>query len=103
MFAEHQLISIFCEIDDFCKELEKNISQPLLTGPIKSKRGPHCRMSMSEIMTIQIAFQMIGYRNFKTFYTGYVAQYWQKLLPKSNLLAKQESIILTPAVCLSVI
>ena len=38
-------------------------------------------MTLSEIMTIQIAFQMIGYRNFKTFYTGYVMQYWRKHFP----------------------
>ncbi len=57
MFDGHQLIAIFCEIDDFCKELKKNFSQSLLTGPIQSKRGPNCRMTLSEIMTIQIAFK----------------------------------------------
>lgn len=82
MFDGHQLVSIFCEIDDFCKELEKNFPQPLLTGPIQGKRGPNCRMTLSEIMMIQIAFQMVGYRNFKTFYTGYVAKYWKKYFPK---------------------
>lgn len=81
MFDGHQLVSIFCEIDDFCKELEKNFPQPLLTGPIQGNRGPNCRMALSEIMTIQIAFQMVGYRNFKTFYTGYVSKYWKKYFP----------------------
>lgn len=81
MFGGHQLVAIFCEIDDFCKELEKNFSRLLLTGPIKGKRGPNCRMTLSEIMTIQIAFQMIGYRNFKTFYTGYVMKYWTNYFP----------------------
>ncbi len=81
MFGGHQLVSIFCEIDDFCKELEKNFSQLLLTGPIQGKRGPNCRMALSEIMTIQIAFQMIGYRNFKTFYTGYVVSHQKSHLP----------------------
>ena len=27
-------------------------------------------------MTVQILFQMVGYRNFKTFYTGFLQQYW---------------------------
>lgn len=81
MFSEHQLVSIFCEIDDFCKELEKNFPKMLLTGPIRGNRGPNCRMSLSEIMTIQIAFQMIGYRNFKTFYVGYVMRHWSKHFP----------------------
>ena len=29
MINEHQLIAIFCEIDDFCKELDKNISHSI--------------------------------------------------------------------------
>lgn len=94
MFSEHQLTSIFCEIDDFCKELEKNFSQALLTGPIQGKRGPNCRMSLSEIMTIQIAFQMIGYRNFKTFYMGYVVKYWSEHFP--TLLSYNRFVELIP-------
>jgi hypothetical protein len=81
MIKEHQLVSIFCEIDDFCKELEKNMSQSLLTGPNKGTRGPACCLSISEIMTIQILFQMVGYRNFKTFYTGFLQVYWIQYFP----------------------
>ena len=83
MLMEHQLVAIFCEIDDFCKELDKNMPQPLLTGPTKSHRGPACCLSVSEIMTIQILFQMVGYRNFKTFYTGFLQIYWKQYFPKS--------------------
>lgn len=82
MINEHQLVSIFCEIDDFCKELEKNISEFSLAGPNKGKRGPHCSLSISEIMIIQILFQMVGYRNFKTFYTSFVQIYWIRYFPK---------------------
>jgi hypothetical protein len=81
MMTERQLVSIFCEIDDFCKELDKNISQSLLTNLKKSKRGPDCCLSVSEIMSIQILFQMIGYRNFKTFYL-FLESYWKKYFPK---------------------
>lgn len=81
MIEERQLVSIFCEIDDFCKELEKNISQSLLTGPTKGKRGPVCCLSISEIMAIQILFQMVGYRNFKIFYTSFLSVYWKKYFP----------------------
>ena len=83
MIHEHQLVSIFCEIDDFCKELDKNIYQPLLTGPTKSKRGPACCLSISEIMAIEILFQMVGYRNFKTFYSYFLKVYWSKYFPKA--------------------
>lgn len=82
MIKEQQLVSIFCEIDDFCKELEKNISQSLLTSQNKGKRGPTCCLSISEIMTVQILFQMVGYRNFKTFYTSFLQIYWGKYFPK---------------------
>lgn len=81
MLQESQLVAIFCEIDDFCKDLEKNMPQPLLSGPSKGKRGPERCLSISEIMTIQILFQMVGYRNFKTFYTGFLQKYWQKYFP----------------------
>lgn len=82
MIKEQQLVSIFCEIDDFCKELDKNISSSLLTSPTKGRRGPPCCLSNSEIMMIQILFQMVGYRNFKTFYTGFLLIYWKQYFPK---------------------
>ena len=82
MINEHQLIVIFCEIDDFCKEFDKNISPSLLTSPTKGNRGPKCCLSISEIMAIQILFQMIGYRNFKTFYTAFLQIYWKEYFPK---------------------
>lgn len=82
MIKEHQLVSIFCEIDDFCKELDKNMSQLQLTGPTKGQRGPASCLSISEIMAIQVLFQMVGYRNFKTFYTGFLQTYWKQYFPK---------------------
>lgn len=82
MIKEQQLVSIFCEIDDFCKELDKNMPQPLLTAPSKGRRGPACCLSISEIMTVKVLFQMIGYRNFKTFYTGFMQVYWKQYFPK---------------------
>ena len=82
MMQERQLVTIFCELDDFCKELDKNISHSLLSSPTKGPRGPNCCLSISEIMTIQILFQMIGYRNFKTFYTGFMQKYWAHYFPK---------------------
>lgn len=81
MIEERQLITIFCELDDFCKELDKNICDSLLSSPTKGPRGPNCCLSISEIMTVQILFQMIGYRNFKTFYTGFLQKYWAHYFP----------------------
>ena len=33
-------------------------------------------------MAVQILFQMIGYRNFKTFYTAFLQIYWKEYFPK---------------------
>ena len=45
-----QLVSIFCQIDDFCKELDQYSGDYLLTGPSKGKRGPAGGLAVSEIM-----------------------------------------------------
>jgi len=82
---EPQLNAIFCEIDDFCNEVDQNILGPQLPGHTKGRRGQACCLSMSEIMTIQILFQMIGYRNFKTFYTCFLQTYWKQYFPKSPI------------------
>lgn len=81
MIEERELVTIFCEIDDFCKELDKNMPQPLLQGPTQGRRGPTCSLSISELMTIKILFQMIGYRNFKTFYCSFLQVYWKHYFP----------------------
>jgi hypothetical protein len=78
----HQLVSIFVEIDEFCKELDKYTSHYLLSGPIKNKRGPRCSLAMSEIMTILVMFQMSRFRDFKNFYTGFLCAYYHRDFPK---------------------
>lgn len=83
MDIAHQLISIFCEIDDFCKEIDKYCQHLLFpSGNNTSTRGPKCGLEISEIMTVLVMFQMIGYRNFKTFYCGYLTVYWPQYFPE---------------------
>lgn len=77
----HQLIVIFCEMDDFCKELDQYNEHRLLSGPIKGCRGPDCSLAISEIMTILVMFQMSGFRNFKRFYQGFLQIYWISYFP----------------------
>lgn len=78
----HQLISIFIEIDEFCKELDKYSKQYLLTGPSSGKRGPDCGLVISEIMTILVMFQMSRFRDFKNFYIGFLCIYYKRDFPK---------------------
>lgn len=82
MDIAHQLTTIFCEMDDFCKELDSYTMHKLLPSPIQGSRGPECSLSISEVMTILVMFHKIRYRDFKTFYCGHVQQFWQKYFPK---------------------
>jgi Transposase DDE domain len=61
------LIEIFCQIDDFCKQFEKEFSMKLLTDG-NGNRIRSFQMSLSEIMTIMIHFHQSGYKTFKDYY-----------------------------------
>ena len=61
------LEELFCHVDDFCLRFEPDWYKYLIS------HGSICRLrsnqlSLSEIMTILIAFQTSGYRNFKVYY-----------------------------------
>ena len=97
----HQLTRIFCQIDDFCKELNSYTNQKALPSPSRSKRGPRCSLSDSEIMTILIFFQASGYRNFKTFYTHFLLDYWHHAFP--NLPSYHRFLELMPRVAIPLV
>ncbi len=61
------LVTLFCDIDDFVKELKHSESKILISTQ-KSKRGTKARMSLSEIMTIIVMYHSSGFRNFKAYY-----------------------------------
>jgi hypothetical protein len=66
-----RLLKWFCEIDDFWQVYEPIWRQGLLESGRNRLRA--CQMSMSEMMTLVVHFQQKRYRDFKTFYTEYVA------------------------------
>ena len=58
------LVELFCDVDDFCQEFMPIWEQQMLAnGSIQRKRKRS--LTMSEIMTILIAFHQSHYRNFK--------------------------------------
>ena len=63
------ITQVFCDVDDFYQAFQ-NYSQslPKLTSFIGEKLCSS-RLSLSEVMTIVIAFHASGYRTFKEFYT----------------------------------
>lgn len=76
------LIEIYCIVDDFCKSYFKEICSNRLP-----ENGVRCRrregeMSLSERMTLLIAFQSSGYRNFKTYYEQHVAIHLKGYFPR---------------------
>jgi len=68
-------MTIFCPVDDFCKELA-NYKQysPLINRP-GGQRGPEAGLAISEIMTILTMFHRIRFRDFKAFYVGFLTNY----------------------------
>lgn len=73
------LEELFCSVDDFCCDFEPGWKQHLLTqGKCRFRNR---RLSLSEIMTIEIAFHLSAYKNFKTFYLEIVSCYWCKAFP----------------------
>lgn len=93
----NQLTRIFCEVDDFFKEFDNYMKSYLLPAPsLPTRRGPKSRLAESEIMTLLVAFQYSGFRNFKNFYNGFVAVYWKSAFP--NLVSYHHFISLMPRV-----
>ncbi len=74
------LTTIFCEVDDFCKNFEKKWNCHLLKSSGK-KRLRDSTMSLSEVMTIEINFHLSSYRCFKHYYIYYVQPLLRKAFP----------------------
>ncbi len=85
---------IFCDIDDFCKRFLKNQSPYLLPNPTRQP-DRKMQMSLSEIGTIIVLFQMSHYRTFKDFYYGCILQDMKKYFP--NALSYTRFVACKPA------
>jgi hypothetical protein len=72
------IITLFCEVDDFCKAYKEK-SQKKLTD--KKRRNRKGRLSKSEIITILIYFHGSHYRNFKHYYLQYVCKFLKEYFP----------------------
>lgn len=74
------LEELFCSVDDFCARFEPGWKQHLLAqGKCRLRNR---QLSLSEIMTIEIAFHLSASKNFKAFYLETVSCYWCKAFPK---------------------
>lgn len=77
------IISVFYDIDNFCKELKKFSERSLLPC---NENGvsfePPSSLSLSEIMTICVVFHLSGYRTFKWYYVNFIKKNCRKFFPK---------------------
>lgn len=87
------LEEVFCVIDDFCKHFESEIKGKMLATPNR-RRNRLCAMSLSEVMTIMILFQMSHYRTFKDFYKDCLSTRFKREFPK--LLSYNRLVELMP-------
>jgi hypothetical protein len=69
-------LTIFCEIDDFCRRFEPKFNQQLLADGTRKRIKPS-KMSRAEVMTILVLFHRSGFRDLKRFYTKMVCKYWR--------------------------
>lgn len=82
------LISIFCDVDDFCKEFEPEWRKILIEnqdrGLIgdKKRRNRKTELSLSEAITIVTMFHKTRHRTFKDYYNRYVLLFLKPYFPK---------------------
>ena len=93
-----QLISTFCRLDDFCIIHEKQLQSKAISYKT-FKRGPKQSLSLSEIMTILVMYQILQYRNFKSFYNDFLCEYWRGFFP--NLPSYTRFVELIPQALVS--
>ena len=82
------LTSIFCDVDDFCKEFEQEWRKILIEnqdgGLIgdKKRRNRKSELTLSEAITIVIMFHKTRHRTFKDYYQRYVLAFLKPYFPK---------------------
>ena len=75
------LIPTFCRIDDFYIFYERDLKLKQIGKQNSRQHGCKPKLSMSEIMTILIMFQITQYRNFKTHHSEFICVYWKNYFP----------------------
>jgi hypothetical protein len=85
----HNLVELFCAVDDFTTLFLKDWFKTLITDG-KRERLKMSRLSMSEVMTIMILFHQSNYRTLKHFYLNYVCSFLKDAFP--NLVSYSQFV-----------
>jgi transposase len=74
------LLELFCHVDTFCQAFVPHWHQTQRTnGQRQRRRGG--QLALSEVMTIVIHFHQMRFRDFKTYYLGYVRSHLRQEFP----------------------
>lgn len=91
---ESKLIEIYFNADNFCKELSTvRVENKKLTGS-KKHRNRRGNLTMSEIITILIYYQLYGMEDFKHFYFNVLVRHHKKDFP--DLISYSRFVQLIP-------
>jgi transposase len=74
------LLELFCDVDDFCTVFLLIWNKHLLASGQKQRQRARS-LTISEIMTILIAFHQSHYRDFKAYYCEHVLKAWRSEFP----------------------
>jgi hypothetical protein len=74
------LLELYCDVDDFCQVFLPFWNQQQLASGEKQRQRARS-LSISEIMTILIAFHQSHYRDFKAYYAQLVLKSWCSEFP----------------------
>ncbi|MCA1614372.1 MAG: IS982 family transposase [Acidobacteria bacterium] len=86
------ILSLFCDIDDFCLLFEPRWRVRLLETRQRRRASTLC---LSEVMTIITLFHASSYRNFKSYYTEHVMKHYAWAFPR--LVSYQRFVELMPS------
>lgn len=82
-----KVTEIFCVLDEFCKNLDAELTKNLHIAPIdegyKRMRNRKGQMSKSEIMTILLCYHFGSFRNFKHYYLFFIKEHLASYFPKA--------------------
>ncbi len=94
--TELQLVSIFCLIDDFCKQFFYEFQSKLI-GTRKYRKPRNDCLSEAEIMTILIWFNLSGYKCFKHFYLNsqfFLKPYFPRMPSYGRFVESEKKVFL---------
>ncbi len=76
------IITVFCEIDNFCKKFIPYMEPHCLSlDGFSASLEPPSSLTLSEIMTICLVFHLSRYRTFKWYYMGLISKKYRDFFP----------------------